>query len=179
MEMLWMLGCFILASSFCGRVFGKECTNTPTQLSSHTFRAQLMSSTNKTWKAEVLSHYHLNPTDESAWMDLRPRKLMNKEAPTEEFDWLMLYRSMTGFGGVNTRKTQGVNFLSEVSLHDVRLDPDSTFGRAQQTNLEYLLLLDIDRLVWSFRKQAGIPAPGEPYGGWESPNMELRGHFIG
>ncbi|XP_009418118.2 uncharacterized protein LOC103998381 [Musa acuminata AAA Group] len=178
MELRWIFCFFLLASSLYGHVSGKECTNIPTQLSSHTVRAQLMSTTNQTWKAQMLSYYHLNPTDESAWMDLRPRKLRNKEAPMEEFDWLMLYRSMKGFGGANMRQ-QGRNFLDEVSLHDVRLDPDSMYGRAKQTNLEYLLLLDVDRLVWNFRHQAGLPAPGEPYGGWEGPNVELRGHFVG
>ncbi|KAK4407380.1 hypothetical protein Sango_0319000 [Sesamum angolense] len=36
------------------------------------------------------------------------------------------------------------------ALNDVRLDPSSLHGQAQQTNLEYLLMLDVDRLVWSF-----------------------------
>ncbi|CAD6336280.1 unnamed protein product [Miscanthus lutarioriparius] len=96
----------------------------------------------------------------------------------EEFDWwVMLYRQLGGARGV-----VAAPFLEEVSLHDVRLDPDgddAVYGRAQRTNLEYLLLLDPDRLVWSFRSQAGLSAPGEPYGGWESPGRELRGHFVG
>ncbi|KAI5082381.1 hypothetical protein GOP47_0002124 [Adiantum capillus-veneris] len=70
-------------------------------------------------------------------------------------------------------------FLQEVSLHDVVLHDDSTHGRAQQTNLEYLLMLDIDRLVWSFRSTSNLSTPGSPYGGWESPTSELRGHFVG
>jgi Beta-L-arabinofuranosidase, GH127 len=74
---------------------------------------------------------------------------------------------------------EGGNFLSEVSLQDVRLAQDSVYGRAQQTNLEYLLLLDVDRLVWNFRKQAGLAASGTPYGGWEGADVELRGHFVG
>jgi hypothetical protein len=40
------------------------------------------------------------------------------------------------------------DFLQPFSLHDVRLVEGSHFERAQQTNLEYLLYLDIDRLVW-------------------------------
>ncbi|GLT82213.1 hypothetical protein SLE2022_006180 [Rubroshorea leprosula] len=59
------------------------------------------------------------------------------------------------------------------------LDPTSFHWRAQQTNLEYLLLLDVDRLVWSFRKTAELPTPGQAYGGWEEPTGELRGHFVG
>ncbi|XP_019163957.1 PREDICTED: uncharacterized protein LOC109160191 isoform X4 [Ipomoea nil] len=35
------------------------------------------------------------------------------------------------------------------------------------------------RLVWSFRKTAGLETHGEPYGGWEGANVELRGHFVG
>ncbi|GLU19378.1 hypothetical protein SLE2022_356330 [Rubroshorea leprosula] len=71
------------------------------------------------------------------------------------------------------------NFLKEVSLHDVRLDPTSFHWQAQQTNLQYLLMLDVERLVWSFRKTAGLPTPGDAYGGWEAPDVELRGHFVG
>jgi uncharacterized protein len=74
---------------------------------------------------------------------------------------------------------EGDNFLSEVPLQDVQLAQDSVYGQAQQTNLEYLLLLDVDRLLWNFRKQAGLAAPGTPYGGWEGADVELRGHFVG
>lgn len=70
-------------------------------------------------------------------------------------------------------------FLKEVPLRRVRLAADSPQGRAQTTNLGYLLMLDVDNLVWNFRTTAGIPAPGSPYGGWEDPSMELRGHFVG
>ncbi|KAF5937195.1 hypothetical protein HYC85_024701 [Camellia sinensis] len=87
----------------------------------------------------------------------------------------MMYRNMKNLGGINV---QG-DFLKEVSLHDVRLDPESKHGEAQQTNLEYLLMLDVDSLVWSFRKTAGLPTPGKGYGGWEDPTCELRGHFVG
>ncbi|KAL9234763.1 hypothetical protein vseg_009592 [Gypsophila vaccaria] len=34
-------------------------------------------------------------------------------------------------------------------------------------------------LSWSFRKTAALPTPGTPYAGWESPDVELRGHFVG
>ena len=93
---------------------------------------------------------------------------------------MMLYRSLKGqlVGDAAAGAGPGP-FLEEVSLHDVRLEPGSLYWRAQQTNLEYLLLLDVDRLVWSFRKQAGLTAPGTPYGGWEGPDVQLRGHFVG
>ncbi|XP_020109223.1 uncharacterized protein LOC109724716 [Ananas comosus] len=171
--------CFLVLFLFATfvNVCAKECTNTPTQLSSHSVRYQLTTTTDEHWKSEMLSHYHLTPTDESTWMDLMPRKLLNKEAPVGELDWLMLYRSIKSSGAIDS--WQGGNFLSEVSLNDVRIDPDSIYGRAQQTNLEYLLSLDVDRLVHNFRNQSGLPAPGKPYGGWEAADVELRGHFVG
>ncbi|XP_062171742.1 uncharacterized protein LOC133877449 isoform X2 [Alnus glutinosa] len=167
-QMLVVLLVFVL----CGCAMGKECTNIPTELSSHSLRYELLSSKNETWKEEMFSHYHLIPTDESAWANLLPRKVLKEE---DEYSWQMMYRQMKNKGGL---KLSG-DFLKEVSLHDVRLDLSSLHGRAQQTNLEYLLLLDVDRLVWSFRKTAGLPTPGKAYGGWEAPNIELRGHFVG
>lgn len=116
--------------------------------------------------------YHLTPTDDSTWANLRPQKSLN-EYDREDFNWAMLYRQMKS-SDIATEE-----FLKEVSLHDVRLDPDSIHGRASQTNLEYLLMLDPDRLVWSFRKTADLSTPGKPYGGWEDPGVELRGHFVG
>ncbi|XP_028062117.1 uncharacterized protein LOC114265503 isoform X2 [Camellia sinensis] len=162
----------VIVFMLCGCVLGKECTNIPTELSSHTLRYELLSSNNETWKEEMFSHYHLIPTDDSAWVNLLPRKILREE---DEFSWVMMYRNMKNLGGINV---QG-DFLKEVSLHDVRLDPESKHGEAQQTNLEYLLMLDVDSLVWSFRKTAGLPTPGKGYGGWEDPTCELRGHFVG
>eukprot|EP01018_Ginkgo_biloba_P033956 Gb_18021 [translate_table: standard] len=162
----------------------KECTNIPTQLSSHTFRYELLSSNNETWKNEMFAYYHLIPTDDSAWSSLYPQRRSNQEKASlananawEEFNWTMLYRSMKHAKKINL--PNGEKFLQEIPLHKVSLDPNSLHGSAQQTNLEYLLLLDVDNLVWSFRKTAGLPTPGSPYGGWESPDTELRGHFVG
>ncbi|GJT92691.1 alpha-L-arabinofuranosidase B, arabinose-binding domain-containing protein [Tanacetum coccineum] len=86
---------------------------------------------------------------------------------------------MSLVGGSGNKVRDSGSFLNEVFLGDVRLDSDSIHGQAQQTNLEYLMMLDGDNLVWSFRKTAGLPTPGVAYGGWESPNQELRGHFVG
>ncbi|KAK4854772.1 hypothetical protein QYF36_001051 [Acer negundo] len=171
-----MKGCFffmvLLVFLLCGIAVGKECTNTPPALSSHTLRYELLSSKNESWREEVFSHYHLTPTDDSAWSNLLPRKILREE---DEFSWTMMYRQMKDQGD---SKLSG-DFLKEVSLHDVRLDSNSFHWQAQQTNLEYLLLLDVDSLVWSFRKTAGLPTPGKAYGGWEDPTCELRGHFVG
>lgn len=162
----------VFFAMLCGGVLSKECTNVPTQLSSHSLRYELLSSKNESWREEMFSHYHLTPTDDSAWSNLHPRKMLREE---EEFDWVMMYRKIKNSGGV--KAIDGL--LNEVSLHDVRLEPNSMHGIAQQTNLEYLLMLDVDSLVWSFRKTAGLETPGDPYGGWEAPGVELRGHFVG
>ncbi|CAN8299493.1 unnamed protein product [Cochlearia groenlandica] len=153
----------------------KECTNTPTQLSSHTFRYELLESKNETFKTEMFSHYHLTPTDDTAWSSLLPRKML-REAE-DGYGWTMLYRNIKNSNNASTGG--GNNFLKDVSLHDVRLEPNTFHWRAQQTNLEYLLMLDVDGLSWSFRKAAGLDAPGDYYGGWEKPDSELRGHFVG
>ncbi|KAL0435445.1 UNVERIFIED_CONTAM: hypothetical protein Sradi_0252400 [Sesamum radiatum] len=172
MNSLLLFNVLIVLSQLCGFVLCKECTNVPTPLSSHTFRYELMTSHNETWKKEVFAHYHLTPTDDSAWQTLFPRKMLREE---DEPHWAAMYRKIKNSGGA-----KGIaGLLNEVALNDVRLDPSSLHGQAQQTNLEYLLMLDVDRLVWSFRKTAGLETPGQPYGGWESPNIELRGHFVG
>src|SRR5581483_4477259 len=36
-----------------------------------------------------------------------------------------------------------------------------------------------DRLLHNFRVNAGLPSTAEPLGGWEKPDCELRGHFVG
>ncbi|XP_057851491.2 uncharacterized protein LOC131061689 isoform X2 [Cryptomeria japonica] len=164
----------------------KLCTNSiPPEMASHTYRYALGTSHNGTWKAELNSqnHHddHLTPTEESEWNRLQPPNRSNLEnekisSAEEEFKWTMLYRRMRYNMETNTPNN---NFLLEVPLHNVRLDLNSLHGTAQNTNLEYLMLLDVDNLVWSFRKTAGLPTPGTPYGGWEAPNVELRGHFVG
>jgi len=63
-------------------------------------------------------------------------------------------------------------------LRDVRI-LDGPFRDAQQRGLDYLLSLDPDRLLHSFRLNAGLPTTARPYGGWEAPDVELRGHSLG
>jgi hypothetical protein len=135
---------------------------------------------------------HLTPTEEATWMALLPRRLRGGGARTE-FDWLALYRSLTRGGGPDDGaggKPGPGELLTPASLHDVRLHGDdddhlpagsssSMYWQVQQTNLEYLLYLDPDRLTWTFRQQAGLPTVGDPYGGWEAPGGQLRGHFTG
>jgi len=49
--------------------------------------------------------------------------------------------------------------------------------REMAADLRYLKSIDTDGLLYPFRKNAGLPTPGKPFGGWESPSSEIRGTF--
>jgi len=68
--------------------------------------------------------------------------------------------------------------VAPFDLSQVRL-LDGPCKAAQDANGRYLLSLNPDRLLKNFRVQAGLPAPGRRCGGWEAPDCELRGHFVG
>ena len=63
-------------------------------------------------------------------------------------------------------------------LKDVRL-LEGPFQQAMDLDRQYLLSLDLDRLLHNFRGTAHLPSSAQPLGGWEAPNCELRGHFVG
>lgn len=63
-------------------------------------------------------------------------------------------------------------------LAQVRLGP-SAFYDAQQANRRLLLRYSPNRLLHTFRLNAGLPSTAQPLGGWERPDCELRGHFTG
>ncbi|HTT66640.1 MAG TPA: beta-L-arabinofuranosidase domain-containing protein [Gemmatimonadales bacterium] len=63
-------------------------------------------------------------------------------------------------------------------LARVRLLP-GPFLDAMQVNRRYLMGLDPDRLLHTFRLTAGLPTAAVPLGGWEAPENELRGHYTG
>jgi len=62
------------------------------------------------------------------------------------------------------------------SLHDVRL-LDGPFKTGQDIAVRYLLSLEPDRFLSSFRKEAGLTPKAEPYPGWE--RMGIAGHSAG
>ncbi|MBV9267145.1 MAG: glycoside hydrolase family 127 protein [Acidobacteriaceae bacterium] len=63
-------------------------------------------------------------------------------------------------------------------MTDVRLLP-SIYKDSEEANLRYLKRLDAERLLHNFRVNAGIASSAQPLGGWEKPDCELRGHFVG
>ncbi|HEX9047364.1 MAG TPA: beta-L-arabinofuranosidase domain-containing protein [Verrucomicrobiae bacterium] len=63
-------------------------------------------------------------------------------------------------------------------LPDVRL-LDGPFRDAMLRDQKYLLSLDADRFLHTFRLNVGLPSNAQPLGGWEEPKCELRGHSLG
>jgi DUF1680 family protein len=63
--------------------------------------------------------------------------------------------------------------MGEVQLHDGPLK------QSVEWNRNYMMRLSVDRLLYNFRVTAGLPSSAQPLGGWESPKLELRGHFVG
>jgi DUF1680 family protein len=63
-------------------------------------------------------------------------------------------------------------------LKQVRLLPGPCLV-SQEKNRQYLHSLSTDRLAHSFRLTSNLPSSADPYGGWEKPDSELRGHFCG
>jgi hypothetical protein len=53
------------------------------------------------------------------------------------------------------------------------------FRDAMLRDQKYLLSLDPDRLLHTFRLNVGLPSSAKPLGGWEEPKGELRGHSLG
>ncbi len=56
---------------------------------------------------------------------------------------------------------------------------DSPFRQNQARNTTYLLFLDPERMLRSFRLNYGLTATATPLGGWEAPNSQIRGHMTG
>ena len=63
------------------------------------------------------------------------------------------------------------------NLKDVRLLNGSPFKNAMDKDAAYLLLLEPNRLLHRFYKNAGLPTKGDVYGGWERDG--LSGHTLG
>jgi Beta-L-arabinofuranosidase, GH127 catalytic domain len=70
-------------------------------------------------------------------------------------------------------------------MTQVRLLPNSLFHDALEWNRSYMSRLAANRLLYTFRVNAGLPVgSAKPLGGWEQPenglrSSELRSHFCG
>ena len=68
--------------------------------------------------------------------------------------------------------------MAALPLHDVEL-LDSSFSQNMARNTSYLLFLDQERMLRSFRLNYGQTTDAQPCEGWEAPVSEIRGHTTG
>ncbi|XRB11231.1 beta-L-arabinofuranosidase [Pseudoscourfieldia marina] len=79
-----------------------------------------------------------------------------------------------------TTSRNRAHFLAMPKPQRVALDwDDSPYAAASLTNANYLLSLEPDRFLATFKQNAKMHPKAAPYGGWEHPTCELRGHFLG
>ncbi len=63
-------------------------------------------------------------------------------------------------------------------LADVRLT-GGPLKHAQDLDRDYLLALEVDRMMAFLRKSAGLEPKAQGYGGWDGPGRQLTGHIAG
>jgi DUF1680 family protein len=87
---------------------------------------------------------------------------------------------------VNTVEEKGKSVSREKILWKVRPFPmkqvrlgEGPCKQAMEADRRYLHSLPPDRLLHTFRINAGFPSTAQPLGGWEAPDCELRGHYAG
>ncbi|MGD6748376.1 beta-L-arabinofuranosidase domain-containing protein [Streptomyces sp. BH106] len=80
--------------------------------------------------------------------------------------------------GTDAAPRAATGAVAPFPLDAVALLP-GVFRDNQARNTAYLHFVDIDRLLHTFRKNVGLPSDAEPCGGWEAPDVELRGHSTG
>ena len=92
--------------------------------------------------------------------------------------WCAASRAGEAGPGVEVVSNRVSLVAAPFNLSDVRL-LDGPFKVSQETDRAWLLRVDPDRMLHNFRVTAGLPSGAKPYGGWEDPNCELRGHAAG
>ena len=87
---------------------------------------------------------------------------------------------------VNTVKSGGKTISREKVDWKVRPFPmkqvrlgEGSCKLAMEADRRYLHSLPPDRLLHTFRINAGFASSAQPLGGWEAPDCELRGHYAG
>src|SRR5690349_19521800 len=63
-------------------------------------------------------------------------------------------------------------------LDKVKLS-DNYFAVRRELVKKYIVDFDVNKLMHTFRKNAGFESIVEPLGGWEAEDCVLRGHFVG
>lgn len=76
-------------------------------------------------------------------------------------------------------KREEVKSLEPFHLSEVRL-LDSPFKEAMKADADYMLQLDVDRLLAPYLKEAGLEPRGENYTNWENTGLDghIGGHYL-
>lgn len=70
--------------------------------------------------------------------------------------------------------------MKPVSYYDINYLPGSTLKEKFDRNINWMLSLTTDQLLYNYRKNAGLDTKGAtPLTVWESPDWFFRGHFTG
>lgn len=73
-----------------------------------------------------------------------------------------------------------LNIMKPVSYYNVEYLPNSTLKEKFERNINWMLSLTPDQLLYNYRKNAGLDTKGAtPLTVWESPDFFFRGHFTG
>jgi len=118
---------------------------------------------------------------ESAWLSTRqPASWWGAAGPVTPSTWpdSPAYAPRYPLGGSGYAPDGIAGSAAAYPLAAVRL-LDGPFRASQLRNLDYLLFLDPDRMLHTFRLNYGRQSPAVPCRGWEAPNMEVRGHTTG
>src|SRR4030043_270795 len=68
-------------------------------------------------------------------------------------------------------------YPNEFPLGDVTL-LDGPFKHARDLNIEVLLKYDVDRLLATYRKEAGLPEKAKTYPNWDGLDGHIAGLFL-
>lgn len=74
-------------------------------------------------------------------------------------------------------QAQNKLYKNEFPISDVKL-LDGTFKHARDLNIEVLLKYDVNRLLASYRKVAGLPEKAESYPNWDGLDGHIAGHYL-
>ncbi|WP_153799530.1 beta-L-arabinofuranosidase domain-containing protein [Foetidibacter luteolus] len=73
-----------------------------------------------------------------------------------------------------------VRRVEPFALEQVTITPGTRLYNMTMKNADYLLWINVDRLLYSYRQYAGLDTRGvKGYGGWESADGPIRGEFAG
>ena len=87
---------------------------------------------------------------------------------------------IVGFAISLQAQSKSVRSIEPFPVEQVTLTPGTRLYNMTMKNADYLLSLNVDRLLYSFRVFAGLNTNGaKSYGGWESADAPVRGEFAG